>query len=102
MKVEDIHKICVVGSGSMGHQIAMLCALGGFETRVQDLSEEALQKARRKLEGFLGEWVKKGKIPEEERKVAFSRLSFVTDLREAVKDADFVIEAVVEKLEVKR
>ncbi|PTX48722.1 3-hydroxybutyryl-CoA dehydrogenase [Melghirimyces profundicolus] len=102
MKVDDIRKICVVGSGSMGHQIAMLCALGGIETTVQDISQEALENARRKLEAILDDWVRKGKISESNKKTAFSRLTFSADLMEAASDADFVIEAVVEKLDVKR
>lgn len=102
MKVDDIRKICVVGSGSMGHQIAMLCALGGFETALQDIQPEALENARRKLETIMDEWVRKEKISASEKEAAFSRLSFSTDLTEAAKDADFVIEAVVEKLDVKR
>ncbi|GED15014.1 3-hydroxyacyl-CoA dehydrogenase family protein [Aneurinibacillus migulanus] len=102
MHIKDIHNICVVGSGSMGHQIAMLCALGGFQTTIQDVEECALQNAEVKLHDIMDKWVKKGKISEDEKSQAFQRLTFTTSLEEAAANADFVIEAVVEKLEVKR
>lgn len=97
-----IHKICVVGAGQMGHQIAMLCVLGGYQTALQDLKEEALSKAESSLEMLMGQWVRKGKISEQQKAEAFGRLSFTTDLKKAASDADYIIEAAVEKLEVKR
>lgn len=102
MKIADIHHVCVVGAGSMGHQIAMLCALGGYETVIQDVNEESLEKANEALQFQIGKWVKKGKISEKEKAEAFSRLTFTTSLKEAATNADFVIEAIVEKLDVKR
>ncbi|MBA4494701.1 3-hydroxyacyl-CoA dehydrogenase family protein [Paenactinomyces guangxiensis] len=98
----DIKNICVIGSGSMGHQIAMLCALGGFQTILQDIEKQALKQAEAKLHDRMADWVRKGKVSQEAKEAAFSRLAFTTDLEEAAKEADFVIEAVVEKLEVKR
>ncbi|MBU8905645.1 3-hydroxyacyl-CoA dehydrogenase family protein [Desertibacillus haloalkaliphilus] len=102
MKVEDIKQITVLGAGSMGHQIGMLSALGGFQTIIQDVQEGALVKAKESLEYQMNKWVKKGKISEEGKQEAFNRLSFTTSLEEAVVNTDFVIEAVVEKLDVKR
>ncbi|WP_158735514.1 3-hydroxyacyl-CoA dehydrogenase family protein [Alteribacillus sp. YIM 98480] len=102
MKAENVNKVTVLGAGSMGHQIAMLCALGGFSTYLQDINEDALQKAREQLEGHMSRWVKKEKISEEKKEEAFSRLYMTTSLEEAAAETDFVIEAVVEKLEVKR
>lgn len=102
--MENLHinKICVVGAGQMGHQIAMLCALGGYQTALQDLKEEALAKAESGLDMLMGQWVRKGKITEQQKAEAFGRLSITTDLKKAASDADYVIEAAVEKLEVKR
>lgn len=102
MNINDVKKIAVIGSGQMGHQIAMLAALGGFETVIQDISESTLTKAEKSLNGIMNKWVSKGKITEDAVNAAFARLVFSTNLKEAVQDADFVIEAVVEKLEVKR
>ncbi len=97
-----IKNICVAGAGSMGHQIAMLCALGGYKTVLQDVSEQALKMAETKLHDILNKWVLKKKISQEEKDQAFSRLSYTVSLQEAASEADFVIEAVVEKLDVKR
>ncbi|WP_164670500.1 3-hydroxyacyl-CoA dehydrogenase family protein [Virgibacillus doumboii] len=102
MTIEKIHKVAVIGSGSMGHQIAMLSAIGGFETTLQDIQENALTKAKEQLEGHMAKWVKKEKIAAEKKDAAFARLQTTTSLEAAVKDADLVIEAVVEKLDVKR
>ncbi|WP_449355375.1 3-hydroxyacyl-CoA dehydrogenase family protein [Virgibacillus natechei] len=102
MDIENVKKIAVLGAGSMGHQIAMLCALGGYDTSLQDIEEGALDKAREVLEARMQDWVKKEKVTEEKKEAAFAKLSTTTDLETAVKDADLVIEAVVEKLDVKR
>ncbi|RWZ58121.1 3-hydroxyacyl-CoA dehydrogenase family protein [Halobacillus fulvus] len=97
-----IQKLTVVGAGSMGHQIAMLGALAGFETYVQDISEDTLRTAKEQLDSIMGRWVEKERMTQEERDQAFERLHFTTSLQEAAREADLVIEAVVEKLEVKR
>ncbi|WP_267930372.1 3-hydroxyacyl-CoA dehydrogenase family protein [Cytobacillus spongiae] len=97
-----VQQIAVIGAGQMGHQIGMLCALGGFHTTIQDVQEEALTKAKQSLAILMGKWVEKGKLSPDQKAAAFRRLHFTTSLEEAVKPADFVIEAVVEKLHVKK
>jgi 3-hydroxybutyryl-CoA dehydrogenase len=98
----SIQTIAVIGAGSMGHQIAMLCALGGYKTKLHDINEKALTKAKSMLEEIMNKWGGKGKITSEAKDAAFSKLSFLTSLEDTVSDADFIIEAVVEKLDVKR
>ncbi|MBB5181387.1 3-hydroxybutyryl-CoA dehydrogenase [Planomicrobium koreense] len=98
----QITKICVVGAGQMGQQIAMLCALGGFQTTLNDVNAEALRKAEGALRKVMDQWVAKKKLTEEEKNTAFSNLSFTESLEAAAGDADYAIEAVVEKLDVKR
>ncbi|WP_062232248.1 3-hydroxyacyl-CoA dehydrogenase family protein [Fictibacillus sp. FJAT-27399] len=102
MKAEDVQQITVLGAGEMGHQIAMLCALGGFETVIQDVQELALSKAESKLNAIMDKWVTKGKLSDDQKEAAFQRLRFTTSFEDAVRNTDFVIEAVVEKLDVKR
>ncbi|TYR78605.1 3-hydroxyacyl-CoA dehydrogenase family protein [Priestia megaterium] len=102
MNVKDVQKITVIGAGQMGHQIGMLCALGGYETVIQDMNEQSLTNAKSKLEAIMNKWVQKGKITAEAKEAAFRRLSFTPNLKAAVSNTDFVIEAVVEKLDVKR
>ncbi|NCT39179.1 3-hydroxyacyl-CoA dehydrogenase family protein [Bacillus sp. EB93] len=86
----------------MGHQIAMLAALGGYETILQDVHENALNAAQEKLDVILTKWVQKGKLSEDRKLAAFSRLQYTTDLEKAASGADLIIEAVVEKLDVKQ
>lgn len=102
MKKEDIQQISVIGAGQMGHQIAMLCALGGYETILQDVQETALEKAESTLHSIMDKWVKKSKLTEEAKQAAFARLKFTSSLERAASHADFIIEAVVERLDVKR
>lgn len=102
MMIEDVKKVAVLGAGSMGHQIAMLSALGGYDTYLQDISVQNLENAIKTLEERMNDWVKKGKITEDEKMAAFVNLQTTVDMETAVKDADLVIEAVVEKIEVKR
>lgn len=102
MKVEDIKKIGVVGAGNMGHQIAISAALAGFQVSVTDISVDMLAKAEKFAKSWLPERVAKGKLSQETAAATLANLKFTQSLEEAVADADFVIEAAVEKLEVKR
>ncbi len=94
-------KVLVVGAGTMGHGIGELCALFGHEVVLVDVSEDVLEKAKQKISWSLKKLFEKGKLKESWDSV-LSRISFTTDLAEAAKDADFVIEAVVENTDVKR
>ncbi|MBS4022715.1 MAG: 3-hydroxyacyl-CoA dehydrogenase family protein [Dethiobacter sp.] len=102
MKIEDIKNICVVGAGNMGHQIALQAALSGFQVKSTDASEVTLQKAQQFVDSYLPQRVAKGKLTEEQAALARKNISFVKTLEEAAQDADFVIEAVTEKLALKR
>jgi len=102
MNIDDVKNICVVGAGNMGHQISLLCAIYGFKTICTDVSEDVLKKAKDFADNYLKGRVKKGKLTEEQARLAKENISFTSDLREAVKEADYVIEAVIETLEIKR
>jgi 3-hydroxybutyryl-CoA dehydrogenase len=102
LKRIGIERVLVVGAGQMGHQIAMLCALGGYTTILQDVNAKSLQKAEESLENRMNQWVDQQKITNEQKEEAFAHLTFTTNLEEAAHDVDFVIEAIVEKLEAKR
>ncbi|MFS0671308.1 3-hydroxyacyl-CoA dehydrogenase family protein [Peribacillus frigoritolerans] len=102
MANKQIQSITVIGAGQMGHQIAMLASLGGYETILQDVHENALNAAKEKLDVILTKWVQKGKLSEDRKLAAFSRLQYTTDLEKAASGADLIIEAVVEKLDVKQ
>lgn len=102
MNAKDVKQITVIGAGQMGHQIGMLCALGGYETIIQDLSEAALQDAEAKLQMIMSKWVAKGKLDEDAKAAAFGKLRFSSSLQESVLNSDLIIEAVTEKLDVKK
>ena len=97
----QIEKVLVVGAGAMGSQMAMVAALAGHDVALQDVSVESLAAAERQLRERMAQQVVKGRRTPEEVGNAFARLRFDTELS-AVADVDLVIEAVLEKIEVKR
>ncbi len=98
----EIKKIAVVGAGNMGHQIALSAALAGFHVKCTDIDSEILAKAEQFADSYLPGRVAKGRLTEPEAKQARASVAFVPTLKEAAADADLVIEAVIEKLDVKR
>lgn len=102
MNITDIKRICVVGAGNMGHQIALSAALAGYKVSCTDVSGEILRKAEQFVAVYLPERVAKGKLSQADADAAQGNISFPADLNEAAGKADLVIEAVIEKLEVKR
>ncbi|MEE9402387.1 MAG: 3-hydroxyacyl-CoA dehydrogenase NAD-binding domain-containing protein, partial [Desulfobacteria bacterium] len=102
MKIDDVKNIAVVGAGNMGHQISTLCAIHGYKTVCTDVIEEVLKKAENFVDTYLPGRVEKGRLTEEQAKQARENISFTSSLEEAVKDADYVIEAVLEVLDLKR
>lgn len=86
----------------MGAQIAMLCALHGYNVRLQDISENKLLNAEQNLKQRLRRWVEKNKLTVEEVNLAFARLAYTTSLEEALFQTDFIIEAIVEDIIIKR
>lgn len=102
MKLEDIKTICVVGAGNMGHQIALCCALAGYNVTCTDISQDMLDKAEAFAKSYLPERVSKGKLTQEQADSALTKLKFTVSLEEAAGNADFVIEAAVEKMDIKR
>ena len=95
-------KLAVVGAGSMGAQIAQQAALHGVDVRLQDKSEEQLRKAVESNRGHVMRRVEKGKLARADADAALERVQTTTELGVAVEDADVIIEAVFEDLEIKR
>lgn len=96
-----INKIGVVGAGTMGNGIAHVCALSGFDVVLTDVSQEILDGAMEKIKKNLGRQVKKEKISQGDMDAALKRITTATEL-DAFKDADLVVEAVIEDLKTKR
>jgi len=86
----------------MGAQIAQQAALGGMDVTLHDTSGEQLEKAAASNRGHLMRRVEKGKLADADAKAALGRVRTTTDLTEAARDSDFVIEAVFEDLGIKR
>ena len=101
MKVEDIKTIGVVGAGTMGSGIAQVAAASGFNVILQDISNEALERGLNIIKKSLGRIVKKGKMTQEEADQVMAKIKTTLSL-EDMKDADIVIEAVFEKMELKK
>ena len=95
-------RLTVVGAGSMGAQIAQQAALEGIEVRLHDTTDEQLRKAEDSNRGHVMRRVEKGRLAREDAEAALGRVHTTTDLAEAARDADVVIEAVFEDLGVKR
>jgi len=96
-----IKKVCVVGSGTMGSGIAQVCAQAGYETVMVDVKQEFLDRGMNMIKSSLGKFVQKEKIKQEDMNKALTKLHTSVDMRNAAKDADYVIEAVFERAEVK-
>lgn len=97
----EIKRIAVIGAGQMGSGIAQVAAQSGFSVSLHDVAEEQVKKGLARIEGLLEKGVAKGKWTGEEKEAVLSRIQTTADLQEAVKDADLVIEAVVENMAVK-
>lgn len=96
-----IQSAAVIGSGAMGSQIAMVCALAGVKVVLNDIEQESLDTAKRNLQSLMKRRIKKGKLSEQDVKQAFQNITFTINFDDAVHGADIVIEAIIENLEAK-
>ena len=97
----EVKKPFVIGAGIMGAGIAQLCAQKGYDVTVTDVSDEIIDKARNKVTKGLQRRIEKGKISQEDMDSVLSRINWATGL-ELAGDSDFVIEAVLENLDLKK
>ena len=98
----EIKKVGIVGMGTMGSQIGIVCARGGFQTMMTDLSEELIEKGLGSIQSFLNSQIKKGKMTGEETDKILSLIGTTTDLTKALADVSLVIEAAFEDMDVKK
>jgi 3-hydroxybutyryl-CoA dehydrogenase len=97
----EIKKVLIVGAGTMGAGIAQLCAQKGLEATITDINIELAEKAKNRLEKGLMRRIEKGKITEADKNNILAKIFTAGDLTPA-KDADIIIESVVENLEIKK
>jgi 3-hydroxybutyryl-CoA dehydrogenase len=96
-----VKNIAVIGGGVMGRGIAYVAAVSGYNVVLQDISAEALEKAKHYIESELSRSVEKGYIKQEQKDTAIENLAYSTDMAAAARNADLVIEAVLELMDVK-
>jgi len=101
VSTETIKTVAVLGAGTMGNGIAHVFARGGFQVILRDIEERFLQRGMDTIAKNLDREVKKGKLAEAEKSGVLARLQPVTDLN-AIASADFAVEAVPEKIDMKR
>ncbi|MDM1040205.1 MULTISPECIES: 3-hydroxyacyl-CoA dehydrogenase [Empedobacter] len=97
----NFKNITVAGSGVLGYQIAFQTAFSGFKVTVYDITDEVLEKAKAKFQSLSESYKKDLNVTQEQLDETFKNLSYNSDLAEAVKDADLLIEAVPENPEIK-
>ena len=95
-------KIAVIGAGEMGHGIAELAALRGHDVSMRDIRQEYLDRGMERLRWSLDKLVEKAQVTRPEADAALARIAPTLDLREALHNADFAIEAVFEDIELKK
>ena len=102
MDVMEIKNITVLGSGIMGHGIAQISAMAGYNVVLRDIEQKFLDKAMDKINWSLEKLVSKEKISKDERDKITTRIKPMVDLSNAVHDSDLVIEAVPEIMDLKK
>jgi len=96
-----IKQIAVLGAGTMGHGIAYAAIAGGYQTRMFDVSEAALQKGSASIEQILGKGVELGKVSSTDADAMRQRLSTTSSIADALHGVDMVIEAAPERIDLK-
>ncbi len=97
----EVKKIGVIGAGQMGHGIALVSAKAGFQVVLNDIKDEFVQGGLAKIDKFLSKSVAKGRMEESEKEAIRGRITGAVELN-ALDDADLVIEAIIENLDIKK
>ncbi|RLG63156.1 3-hydroxyacyl-CoA dehydrogenase, partial [archaeon] len=97
-----IEEVAVIGAGRMGHGIAQVAAMAGYKVKLMDIDLGTLERALNRIRWSLRKLAEKGRIEASEIERVLARIRTPTEIAEAVKDADLVIECVPEDLEIKR
>jgi 3-hydroxybutyryl-CoA dehydrogenase len=101
-RVDQVRSAAVLGAGTMGHGIAQVLAQAGIATRVHDVAAAALDQGLAAIRANLDKGVEKGKVSVAARDAALEHVSVTTDFARAIEDVDVVVEAVPERLDLKR
>ncbi|MGE7183948.1 3-hydroxyacyl-CoA dehydrogenase family protein [Peribacillus sp. NPDC006672] len=96
-----IKKIAIIGSGVMGSGIAQSFAVSGYFVTINDINEELLYRAQNRISENLSLLIEEGVLTDQEKQGALANITYSVDLKETVWDADFIIEAIPEVIELK-
>lgn len=102
MTLDEINTISVLGAGTMGHGIAEVAAMAGYEVRLRDINEDLVQDGYEQIEWSLGKLVEHDQLTDQDAEAALDRVTPVVPIAEAVEDTDYVIEAVPEQMDIKQ
>jgi enoyl-CoA hydratase/3-hydroxyacyl-CoA dehydrogenase len=103
MNIGDIKKVAVIGAGAMGNGIAQICAIAGLKTTIKDVKQDFIDNGIDNIRKSLDFLVKKGKLTSDEKEdILSNRIEGVLDMKNAVDDAQLVIEAVPEIIDLKK
>jgi enoyl-CoA hydratase/3-hydroxyacyl-CoA dehydrogenase len=100
--MKTIKNVTVLGAGAMGAQIAALAAEAGYNVKVRDIEERFLERGRQTINEMYDKRIKRGNFTEDAKKTTLNHMKFLVDVKEAVKDADIIIEAVPEIMDLKK
>jgi 3-hydroxyacyl-CoA dehydrogenase len=89
--VKDIKNVTVLGAGAMGALIAALAAEAGYNVKIRDIEQKFLDRGKETLNSVYDRRISQKRMTEADKKKIFSKLTFLVDVKEAVKDADIII-----------
>jgi 3-hydroxybutyryl-CoA dehydrogenase len=99
----EVKRVAVLGAGLMGHGIVQVCAqVGKYDVTMRDIEQRFIDNGMKMIQGSLERFVKKGNVSEQESKQILSRIHPTLDMKEAVQNADLIIEAVTENPPLKK
>lgn len=102
MSTQPLNRAAVIGAGSMGHGIAQLLIMTGTDVTIVDINDEILSKARQKIQWSIEKFVEKRTVSKQDADAAMARLHITTNMDEAFKNVDLIVEAAPENLEMKK
>ena len=100
--MKETKKMCVLGAGLMGNDIARICAQAGMKVALQDVEQRFIDRGMNMIKRNLGRDVEKGRMTQAEADATLARIKPTLDLKEAARDADVVVDVIVEKLDAKK
>ena len=100
--MKDIKNVTVLGAGAIGALIAALAAEAGYKVKIRDIEEKFLDRGKETLNSVYNRRISQKRMTEADKKKILDRMTFLVDVKEAVKDADIIIEAVPEIMDLKK